>query len=142
VGEYNRQHTVTEAYLRRLTGPDRSNTLWRYDKSTGVWKECNVANATVSFYHYSVKDDDGDHDHSVEIALGKIEDAAIPLLDRLQRGERLTIQNVRAVAVFIATMVRRNSHIVSEMQQIGHEIMDDPRRRKEVAEAVVRDMKE
>jgi hypothetical protein len=142
MGDYKKQHTVTEAYLRRFCLSNTPNSLWRYDKQTGECERCNVDRATVRHYLYSIKLEDGSLDHTVEKALGEIEREAIPLLDILQSRSFLSRLQRNSIATFIATMIRRTPGVIDHFQQAGSAFSEDPRNDESILQATIEHFKD
>jgi Protein of unknown function (DUF4238) len=125
MGDYKRQHTITEAYLRGFTDEESQNTLWRYDKAEGTCEKKNVGKATVKFHAYSFQDSEGHWNHKVEELFGEIESDAVPLLPKLATGSPLTMTEKGSLSYFIATIMRRPAALLEHFLDTFQEYRND-----------------
>lgn len=139
--DYKNQHTVSKGYLKRFTRDTSPKALWRYDKHHGTVTRSNVDRLSVWPYAYSVRDADGKYDHTAEKALGRIEDASIPLFHLIEAGHALTQTQRRDFSSFMAAMARRNRGTMEAVHHASADFGKNPQLRRQIAEDVKRDLR-
>jgi hypothetical protein len=115
MGEPKRHHYLPESYLNRFA---RDGMLWVYDRERNEFRTQPPNGTAVEGYRYSLIDEAGNKDHSLEKQLNQMEDAALPGILRLERGESLTAKDRTDVAIFTAFLHTR----VPDFEKLGAEI--------------------
>src|SRR5712664_614736 len=106
------QHYITRAYLRAFCDPTtpagHTPSLWLTDLREGTVKRRAPKNVAVKVDYYSVRRDDGKLDDSAERLLSLIESSAIPIIERVVRGQfALTAEDREQLSIFLGFLITR-----------------------------------
>src|SRR5437879_6541393 len=118
------QHTVPKFLLRNFT-TDKKHRVWVYDKHTGDKFRPNVRNISAErgFYDLPVQNSPA----SMEPGLQRIEDRAVPLLEKIVRQKSialLTEDSRGMLAVFFATLFVRTKEYRLRYENFGQLMQD------------------
>lgn len=116
-------HFLPEAYLRRFA--DERGDLWVIDRKQGIVRRQSPEVTAAERELYTLEDDCGARDRSVESALGRFVDGpgqhAIRVLDA---GGRLAGEDAGKLAVFVAALYVRTPAFLEQHRQLAEQMRD------------------
>lgn len=95
-------HYVPQHYLRHFGTPEDPSNIWMYDKFEKESKRLPIKNVAQSSGFYSEEDERG--------LSNKIEAPAQSPLDKLRKGQQISVEGRGAVAVYLESMIKRVPH--------------------------------
>lgn len=101
------QHIVPRFHLSHFTGPEPVGQVWTFSKNGAKPRSAVPKTTGTEGHFYSVENDDGTHDTSIEQLLSKIEGSAIEPYEKLINGEIPIGVQRDNFSIFIATMLMR-----------------------------------
>jgi len=115
-----RQHYLPQFYLSHFAGQD--GLLAVFDRSTQSYRRGHPTTITVENYFYTFVDDDGTKDHCMEKWLSKLEGAAKPVFDKLERRYEITAEDRVFLSTFLGVLYCRVPRHEREINEIltGH----------------------
>jgi hypothetical protein len=93
--------------------------LWLYDRKVEAYRKQLPRNTAVIGHYYSTETEDGKKDHSVESYLAKIEGEAKPIIDKLDKGLDISIEERVSLSYFLALLLSRTPKHAREIEEIG-----------------------
>jgi Protein of unknown function (DUF4238) len=116
-------HFLPEAYLRRFA--DKRGDLWVIDRKQGVVRRQSPEVTAAERELYTLEDDGGARDRSVESALAGFVDGpgqhAIRVLDE---GGRLAGEDAGKLAIFVAALYVRTPAFLEQHRQLAEQMRD------------------
>jgi hypothetical protein len=116
-------HFLPEAYLRRFA--DERGDLWVLDRKQGIVRRQSPEVTAAERELYTLEDDCGERDRSVESALADLVDGpghhAIRLLDE---GGRLSGEDAGKLAIFVAGLYVRTPAFREQHRQLAEQMRD------------------
>ncbi len=109
-----RHHILPRFYLN---GFCRNERLWVFDRELKTIRQSTPANTCVKKHYYSFTDNEGKKTTEVEEWLALIEGEAKPIIDKINAGDRLTIDEKYVLSVFIGTMMDRGTDFEKQVQK-------------------------
>lgn len=100
-----RHHYLSKSYLEGFTNDE--NLLWVYDRDQNEYRKQSPLNTAVESEYYTVKDDTGAKDSSVEKFLALIDDKGVNAIRKINNGETLTYEEEQYLALFISFLHTR-----------------------------------
>ncbi len=143
-----RNHYVPQFYLKYFADPANEGVVWVYDKENGEVRPQNPINTGVEKHLYTIKNETGEMDDSLEKWFAGLEGATKPILDRwIQSKEAVSEEEKPLVAKFIAFLNTRVPRSIEIANEIGvamalehvNELATDPERFKRLYSDYVRD---
>lgn len=116
-------HFLPEAYLRRFA--DERGNLWVIDRKQGIVRRQSPEVTAAEREMYTLEDDGGARDRSVESALAGLVDGpgqhAIRVLDE---GGRLAGEDAGKLAIFVAALYVRTPAFLEQHRQLAEQMRD------------------
>ena len=81
------QHTVPRLHLQHFAGPKPAGQVWTYDAVAGKEWSTKPEETSVQTHFYSAERNNGSMDTRIEEFLSSVESNAIPVYDRLLKGD-------------------------------------------------------
>ena len=116
-------HFLPEAYLRRFA--DERGDLWVLDRTQGIVRRQSPEVTAAERELYTLEDDGGERDRSVELVLADFVDGpgqhAIRVLDE---GGRLSGEDAGKLAIFVAALYVRTPAFREQHRQLAEQMRD------------------
>jgi hypothetical protein len=116
-------HFLPEAYLRRFS--DERGDLWVLDRQEGVVRRQSPEVTAAQRELYTLEDDRGERDRSVESALANLVDGpgqdALRVLDE---GGLLNGEDAGKLAIFVAALYVRTPAFLEQHRQLSEQMRD------------------
>jgi len=116
MSEPKRHHYVPQFYLKGFTEHD---SLWVYDLEKREIRQQRPGSIAVKKHFYSVTNEKGERDNSVELALSQAEGAAAPAVAALARGESESEEQRGDLAFFAALMKNRTLEFEAKYTELA-----------------------
>jgi hypothetical protein len=111
------QHFTPRLHLRRFMGAQPARSVWEYDKIR-LSMSPKIPESTGGQKHlYSVRNERGELDHTVDEMLTDIENRAVAGYEKLLSGEIPWADDRAAFAVFVATMYTRSPGMLRSLAE-------------------------
>jgi hypothetical protein len=101
VSDPKKHHYVPEFYLK---GFCRNGKLWVYDRERATYDQLPPEALGIKKNFYSFTDENGQRDVSAEKELSRVENAAAPVIRKLEAKQRITIKERCDLALFVSLM--------------------------------------
>lgn len=96
-----KQHYLPRFYLG---GFCKDGKLWAYDREQDAYEQRNPKTLATRKHYYTVVNEKGEKDPTVEHVLGLVESTAAQIIAKLDRGERIDYWDKIHLAQFVALM--------------------------------------
>jgi hypothetical protein len=91
VSDPKKHHYVPEFYLK---GFCREGKLWVYDRERDFYDYLPPETLGIKKHFYSFTDENGQRDVSAEKELSRVENAAAPVIRKLETGRQITLKRL------------------------------------------------
>lgn len=116
-------HFLPEAYLRRFA--DERGDLWVLDRKQGVVRRQSPEVTAAQRELYTIEDDSGERDRSVESALaGLVDGPGQDALRVLDEGGTLNGENAGKLATFVAALYVRTPAFIEQHRDLAEQLRD------------------
>ena len=103
MSEPRRHHYLARSYQKRFTDDGTEDgQLWRYDIEKREMRQLRPVNTAVEKEFNTLTFEDGTKDRTMESILCEFEGAAVPIIDKLERREPLTMEERDRLAHIVA----------------------------------------
>lgn len=96
-----KQHYLPRFYL---AGFGQNGKVWVHKKESGVYELRNPKTLATKHHYYTVLDEEGKKDATVENVLGMVESTAARIIAKLETPEMISVQDKIHLAQFVALM--------------------------------------
>lgn len=96
-----KQHYLPRFYLAEF---GENGKVWVHNKQTGVYEQRNPRTLATKHHYYTVLDDKGQKDATVENVLGTVESTAAQIIAKLEKPEMISVADKIHLAQFVALM--------------------------------------
>jgi hypothetical protein len=98
--EKKRHHYLPQFYQDNFT--DSQGYLWIYDRNDCEYRRQQPINTAVIGHYYRFEKPNGEFENGIEDYLSAVEGLSRPVIDKLLRKERITIEEKKIITFFIA----------------------------------------
>lgn len=115
-----RHHYLPQFYLRNFT--DNKGLLWVFDRGTNEYRQQHPVNTALQNDYYTFRDKDEQKHAEIEELFSSIEGKAKPVIDKLDRGNIITLEEKEILASFISfqkTRVPDFEKTINELSEKG-----------------------
>lgn len=104
MGGPKKHHYVPEFYLKGFCCDGK---LWVHDRERGTYERLRPETSGIEKNFYAFTGEDGRRDTSAERELSRVENAAAPVIKKLEAGQWITFEEKCDLALFVALMKYR-----------------------------------
>jgi hypothetical protein len=115
-----KQHYVPKFYLK---GFCRYGKLWMYDRDRGNLVQLRPETVGIAKDLYTFADEEDRRDVSAERVLSRIENAAAPIIRRIEDGQRITLDEKCELALFVGLMRYRVPDFEQEHKEFNDTVV-------------------
>jgi uncharacterized protein DUF4238 len=103
-------HLVPKEYLRGFTTTSNAEQIWVYEKGGRPPYITNIRNTAVETHFYSIPDDAGEMDTTLETQLNQdVEIPANPIIAKIRAGQPITPDEKLALAGYMSVLLKRGN---------------------------------
>jgi len=110
-----RHHYLPESYLNGFTARGR---FWVFDRESRQFRPQTPKNTAVETDFYTVADEDGSKDRSLETALAPIDGKAAEVIRELEGTDSVSAIQIRVLALFVALLRVRTPEFEEQQTQL------------------------
>lgn len=100
-GSPKRHHFIPKRYLE---GFCRDGFLSVYDREKGEYRRQTPKNTALQTHYYSLEDEHGNKDATIETVLAQVEGQAWPIIDKVGERKSLSVGDRQDLALFLALL--------------------------------------
>jgi len=115
-----KQHYVPKFYLK---GFCRDGKLWMYDRDRGNLDQLRPETVGIAKDFYTFADEEDRRDVSAERELSRIENAAAPIIRRIEDRQRITLNGKCELALFVGLMRYRVPDFEQEHKEFNDTVV-------------------
>ncbi len=78
--------------------------MWVYDRVKGEYRRQTPKNTALQTHYYSLEDEHGNKDATIETVLAQVESQAWPIIDKVEEGKSLSVRDRQDLALFLSLL--------------------------------------